>query len=152
MKPLPLCYRTLMGFDFGMKSIGIAIGQLITQSASSMSAIPAKQGIPVWGLLDKLIKEWQPEALIVGIPLGLDNTELTVTGAAREFALALIKRYGLPTYGIDEQLTTRSAKEELFADGGYKALKKANVDGLSAKIILETWFSRKPEQITIFNG
>ncbi len=152
MKPLPLCYKTLMGFDFGMRSIGIATGQLITQSASSLSAIPAKQGIPVWGLLDKLIKEWQPQALIVGIPLGLDNTELTVTAAAREFALALTKRYSLPVYGIDEQLTTRSAKEELFADGGYKALKKANVDGLSAKIILETWFSRKPEQITIFNG
>jgi len=143
-------YKTLMGFDFGMRSIGVATGQSITNSASSLAAIPAKWGIPVWEILDRLIREWQPQALIVGIPLALDNTELNVTAAARTFATHLKTRYQLPVYGIDEQLTTRSAKQELFADGGYRALKKADIDSLSAKIILETWFTRKPEQIQIF--
>lgn len=150
MKPLPLQYRSVMGFDFGMKSIGIAMGQSITQTASTLTTISAKQGIPAWETLDKLIKEWQPNALVVGIPLALDNTELSVTATAKAFALALKNRYHLPVYGIDEQLTTRSAKEELFAEGGYRALKKASVDSLSARIILETWFNRKPEQIMVF--
>lgn len=150
MNPLPFRYKILMGFDFGMRSIGVATGQSVTQTASSLSAVQAKAGIPHWEKLDRLIKEWQPEALVVGIPLALDNTELSITAAAREFASSLKARYQLPVYGIDEQLTTRSAKEELFADGGYKALKKADIDSLSAKIILETWFTRKREQIQIF--
>lgn len=150
MTLLTLRYKTLMGFDFGTRSIGVAVGQSVTQSASPLAAIPAKQGTPIWEQLDPLVKEWRPEALVVGIPLTLDGTELSVTAVARNFALLLKNRYQQPVFGIDEQLTTRSAKEELFASGGFKALKKTDVDSLSARIILETWFSRKPEQIEVF--
>lgn len=148
--PLAERYKILLGFDFGTKSIGVAVGQSITQSASVLAAISAKNGLPIWPQLDPRLQEWQPEALVVGLPLAADNTELPVTAAAKNFARLLKERYQLPVYGIDEHLTTRSAKEELFAGGGYKALKKTNIDSLSAKIILETWFNRKPEQITIF--
>lgn len=147
---LTVRYRTLLGFDFGTRSIGVAAGQSITQTASPLIAVSAKHGLPIWEQLDPLLKEWRPEALVVGIPLAVNNSELSVTAAAKSFAKMLKERYQLPVYGIDEHLTTRSAKAELFAGGGFKALKKAHIDSLSAKIILETWFTRKPEQITIF--
>jgi putative Holliday junction resolvase len=143
-------YQTLLGFDFGTRSIGLATGQSITQSASPLAAIAAKGGVPIWQQLDAIIKDWQPAALIVGIPLALDGSELPITQAAKDFSVTLKNRYKLPVYGVDEQLTTRSAKEHLFDSGGYRALTKTNVDSVSAKIILETWFSRKADQIIVF--
>lgn len=130
----------LLGFDFGMKRIGVAVGQTVTKTARPLTVIQANQGIPHWPTLDKLMKTWQPDALVVGIPLDMQGKELSVTQAAQQFAASLKERYQLAVYDIDERLTTKDAREQLFAQGGYKALQNAKVDSVAAQLILETWF------------
>ena len=93
----------LLGFDFGMKRIGVAVGQTVTKTARPLETLKAKQGVPHWEKILKLIKTWQPDALIVGIPLNMDGTPQPLTEAAEQFANELKKRFELPVYGIDER-------------------------------------------------
>lgn len=134
--------RTLFGFDFGTKSIGIAVGQEITGTASPLLALPARDGQPDWGRLESLVKEWQPDLLVVGLPLNMDGSDQPLTDRARKFGNRLHGRLGLPIAYSDERLTTAAARESLFAQGGYRALNKGKVDCQSAVLILESWFER----------
>ncbi len=131
--------KILLGFDFGMKRIGVAVGQTITQTARPLVTLKANQGVPLWDELSKLIKTWQPDALIVGVPLNMDGTEQPLTQAAQAFSAALEGRYGLPVYGVDERLSTKDARERLFNQGGYKALQDGQVDSVAAQLILQNW-------------
>ncbi|RUO75603.1 Holliday junction resolvase RuvX [Pseudidiomarina taiwanensis] len=130
---------TLLGFDFGTHSIGVAVGQTITRSARALAALRAKEGQPDWHLVERLIKEWQPERLVVGLPLNMDGTEQELTTKARKFAQRLHGRFGLPVDLQDERLTTVAAKEELFSSGGYRNLSKGNIDSAAAQLILEDY-------------
>jgi putative Holliday junction resolvase len=134
--------RTVMGFDFGTTSIGVAIGQELTGTASSLSAIKAKDGIPNWDFIKKHVYEWQPDLLVVGLPLNMDGTNQEVTFKAKKFANRLHNHYGLPVETQDERLTTADAKARLFEQGGYRSLGKGNVDNMSAVIILESFFEQ----------
>lgn len=135
--------RTLLGFDFGMKYIGIAVGQEITGSANPIGSIKAKDGIPDWSNVEKYIKEWQPQLIVVGLPLNMDGTEQPVTLSAKKFGNRLSGRFGIKVEFQDERLTTTDAKEQLFAQGGYKNLKKDNVDAMSACLIIESFFENQ---------
>jgi putative holliday junction resolvase len=130
-----------LAFDFGTKNIGVAVGQKVTRSATVLPPLSAKKGIPHWEELDNLIKNWQPTALIIGIPYKLNGSELKVTKLVRKFMERLKKRYQLPIYTSEEQLTTKIAREEIFARGGYKALQNESIDSTAAKIILEDWMA-----------
>nr|WP_321242973.1 Holliday junction resolvase RuvX [uncultured Tolumonas sp.] len=131
--------RSLMGFDFGTRSIGIATGQEITGTASPLTSLKANEGIPDWVQLEKLLKEWQPDLLVVGLPLNMDGTEQEMTVRARKFGQRLHGRFGFQVEFKDERLTTTDAKARLFEHGGYKALGKSRVDAVSAQLILESW-------------
>lgn len=133
--------RLLLAFDFGMKRIGIAIGQTLTGQARPLATLNAKQGTPAWDMLDKLIKQWKPDALVVGIPLNMDGTDQPMTLHARAFGQTLKLRYHLPIHEMDERLTTKEARDQLFHEGGYKALQSGRVDQVAAVLILENWFS-----------
>ncbi|SRR5579883_2707223 len=133
--------RILIGFDFGMKRIGVAIGQTITQTARPLDTIQAKDGIPHWDAITKLIKKWLPDALVVGIPLNMDGTPQAISQDARQFAQSLRERFHLPVYEEDERLTTKDAREQLFTQGGYKALQDGQVDRVAAQLILQNWFA-----------
>ncbi len=135
--------RTLMAFDFGTKSIGVAIGQEVTQTARALTALKAQEGVPDWQLIEKLLTEWQPDLIVVGLPLNMDGTEQPLTGKARKFANRLHGRFGKPVELQDERLSTVEARADLFERGGYRALNKGQVDAASAVIILESWFSRQ---------
>src|SRR3990167_2833722 len=131
----------IMGFDFGMKRIGIAIGQTITKTTNPITTISAKNGTPQWDHIKKLIDKWSPDALIVGIPFNMDGTEQPLSQHARQFAQTLREHYHLPVYEMDERLTTKSAREHLFNEGGYQALLDGQVDRLAAQLILQNWFA-----------
>ena len=131
--------RSLMGFDFGTRSIGIATGQEVTGTASPLTSLKANEGIPDWVQLEKLLKEWQPDLLVVGLPLNMDGTEQEMTVRARKFGQRLHGRFGFQVEFKDERLTTTDAKARLFEHGGYKALGKSRVDAVSAQLILESW-------------
>ncbi|OZB03514.1 MAG: Holliday junction resolvase RuvX [Idiomarina sp. 34-48-12] len=132
----------VIGFDFGTHSIGVAVGQTITGTASPLAALKAKDGQPNWDAVEKLINEWQPEFLVVGLPLNMDGTEQPLTDLARKFANRLHGRFGIQVVLQDERLTTVAAKETLFGRGGYKQLQKGKVDSAAAQLILEDYFNQ----------
>ena len=136
----PIGQRTVMGFDFGTKSIGIAVGQEITGTANSVGAVKARDGIPNWDDIATHINDWKPDLLVVGLPLNMDGTNQQVTFQAKKFANRLHNNFKLQVETQDERLTTTDAKARLFEQGGYRNLGKSNVDGMSAVIILESFF------------
>ena len=85
--------ETLLGFDFGTKSIGVAVGQQLTGTARALAALKAQDGIPDWNLIGKLLKEWQPDYVVVGLPLNMDGTEQPLTDRARKFANRIHGRF-----------------------------------------------------------
>ena len=135
--------RTLLGFDYGLKSIGVAVGQALTATARPLLALKASDGVPNWEQIENLLKEWQPALLVVGLPLNMDGTEQDISRRARKFANRLHGRFGLPVELQDERLTTTDARARLFEAGGYKALGKDAVDAVSAQLILESWMTSK---------
>jgi len=134
--------RTIIGFDFGKKYIGVAVGQEITGSASPLGSIKANDGIPNWDSLSNYLTEWQPDLIVVGLPLNMDGSEQQLTKDARKFGNRIAGRFGLKVEFQDERLTTADAKEQLFSRGGYKNLKKDNIDAESARLIIESFFEQ----------
>ncbi|MCP2230450.1 MULTISPECIES: Holliday junction resolvase RuvX [Erwinia] len=137
--------QTLLSFDFGTKSIGVAIGQQLTGTARPLAALKANDGVPDWNKIEALLKEWQPDRVVVGLPLNMDGTEQPLTARARKFANRLHGRFGVQVDLHDERLSTVEARAELFERGGFRALSKGSVDSLSAVIILESWFENNYE-------
>ena len=128
-----------IGFDFGYKRIGVAVGQKLTGSASPLATLEAKLGIPNWDVVQKLLNQWHPRALVVGLPTCIDGTEQYTTAASRGFARQLRKRFALTVYLVDERLSTVEARAHLFAEGGYRKIKTSEVDSIAACVILEQW-------------
>ena len=125
---------TLLAFDFGTKSIGVAVGQRITGTARPLTALKANDGTPDWNLIERLLKEWQP--------LNMDGTEQPLTARARKFANKIHGRFGVSVKLHDERLSTVEARAGLFEHGGFRALNKGSVDSASAVIILESYFEQ----------
>ena len=133
--------NSFLSFDFGLRRIGVAVGQSITYSASPLPPLLAINGTPEWPHIQKLIHEWVPKALIVGHPLAINDSKLSITLAAEAFAEELSQRFHLPVHLVDERLSTKEARTRLFEQGGAKKLKKGLIDSVSACIILEQWLT-----------
>jgi len=132
--------RTLLGFDFGTTRIGIAVGQEITATATPLNPIKARDGIPNWDIIAAFVKEWQPDGFVIGLPLNMDGSENDMCQRARKFANRLHGRYNKPSYMMDERLSSYEAKGEVIKDGGNRNFKENSVDGIAARMILESWF------------
>lgn len=128
-----------LGFDFGYTRIGVAVGQTLTGSASPLSTLDAKLGVPNWDLVQKLLHQWKPVALVVGLPTCIDDTEQYTTAASKGFARQLRKRFALPVHMVDERLSTVEARAHLYAMGGYRKIKNTEIDSIAACVILEQW-------------
>ena len=100
----------VMAFDYGLRNIGIAIGQSITKSASTFYAIKAKEGEPDWIKLDSIVKEWEPTLFIVGDPFNMDGTRSEFQKRISQFSTELKNRYKVRLNMMDERLTTKEAK------------------------------------------
>ena len=120
-------------FDYGTKKIGVAYGQNISGTAKALPPIAARDGVPDWDIVARLLEEWAPQCLVVGLPLNMDDSESAISTRARKFARRLHGRYGLPVTLVDERLTTRQAREE--------AMPGESVDSVAAAILLRNWFS-----------
>ncbi|AMA64747.1 Putative Holliday junction resolvase [Candidatus Arsenophonus lipoptenae] len=134
--------KTIMTFDFGTNSIGVAIGQEITTTARPLTTIKVKDSNPNWVEINKILQDWHPKLIIVGLPLNMDGTEQIISNKARKFAYNLEWRFGIKVILHDERLTTVEARSKLFNYGGYRALNKKKIDSFSAVIILESWFEQ----------
>ncbi|MHA7840304.1 MAG: Holliday junction resolvase RuvX [Gammaproteobacteria bacterium] len=135
-RQLTLPLGNVIAFDYGTRSIGMAVGQTITGTASPLPPVAVEEQIP-WHKIQRALREWQPIALVVGIPFNMDDTEQWSTEAARSFAKDLLACTQLSVFGVDERLTTQEARDILFEKRGYNALEKTAVDSLAATLILE---------------
>lgn len=129
---------TVLGFDFGTRKIGLATGQSLTGGASPLNALPCPRQSPDWAAIEALIREWQPDALVVGLPLNMDDSESELSQRARRFARRLEGRFGKPAWLVDERLSTREARERLGDD--YRGGADPRVDSMAAALIIETFF------------
>ncbi len=135
----------VLGFDFGLRYIGVALGQVKTRTAQALTTVLARQGTPDWQQIDALFKLWQPDALVLGIPVNMDDSEQVITRAAKQFSMQLTQRLNRPIYWVDERLSTVEASARLFALGGAKALRKKSINSVAARLIVETWLYSLPE-------
>jgi putative Holliday junction resolvase len=129
-----------MGFDYGTRKIGVAIGQTVTGTASALETLLSVKNRPDWIRIDQLIKEWKPDALIVGLPLNLDDSSTDATEGALRFSRQLEGRYHLPVHLADERFTSAEARTRL----GPREKEIERYDAVAAKLILETWLSEQP--------
>lgn len=128
-----------LGFDFGYKRIGVAVGQIVTETARPLSTISAVDGIPLWHMIEKIIREWRPIALVVGLPTCINGKEQYTTKPALAFGEALGQRFSLPVHYVDERFSTMEARSRLFEEGGYRKLASTQIDSIAACLILEQW-------------
>lgn len=128
-----------MAFDYGLKNIGVAYGQSVTGTANELKPLPARDGIPNWDHVQQLLREWQPQHLLVGLPLNMDGSDSDLCARARKFANRLNGRFGLPVTLHDERLSTRAAKDEARDRGHHGHYASAPIDSIAARLILESW-------------
>lgn len=133
---------TYLGFDFGNKKIGTAVGQTTTAIASPLQTIRSINQQPNWKIISQLINEWQPAGLVVGISKQADGSDNPITPRMLKFCRQLEGRYNLPVFKIDEALSTFEAKQMLFDDLQVSAGKLWDVqDQLAAQLILQSWLN-----------
>ena len=131
-------YKIAMAFDFGLKRIGLAVGQTLTKTAQPVHIFKADDGVPNWDTVSKYVNQWAPDVLVVGLPLNMDGTESEMSLLAKNFADKLRKRFVLPVKTFDERLSTFDAKGEAAEE---YAKPDMYVDAIAAKLILESWLN-----------
>jgi putative Holliday junction resolvase len=139
--------KIVLAFDFGLRRIGVATGDTVSRSASALEAVPADAGTPRWPVIDSLMRDWQPDMAVVGLPYNVDGSDSGMTGAARSFAAELARRYGLEVAMVDERYSSLEASARLKSarESGSRRRRvaKSDVDAAAACVILERWFSEK---------
>lgn len=134
---------TLIGFDFGSRRIGVAVGETGTRIASPLGAIDAPANEDRFEAIGRIVKEWRPAGFVVGRPRHEDGSEHEVARLAEKFARRLEARYGLPVAFVDETLTSATAEASLRETRTRRG-KKADVDALAAAIILQSYLDEMP--------
>lgn len=140
--------QRVLGFDYGTRQIGVAVGQTLTGNARPLKELRARDGIPDWNQIQALLKEWEPDALVVGLPLNMDGTASEMSGRAEKFGRRLHGRFQIPVHYVDERLSTFEAKQTL-RDSGRAAptsYRDNPVDSIAAALLLETWLAGQNEE------
>jgi putative pre-16S rRNA nuclease len=138
--------RRVMAFDFGTRRIGVASGQEMLGAGQSVAMLPARDGVPDWDRIGALLEEWQPDLVLVGLPLNMDDTENDMCARARKFGKRLHGRFHLAVEMVDERLTSFEAKGQVMVEGGSRDYGQHGVDDRAAVLILETWFNQQPRE------
>ncbi len=136
--------ETIIAFDFGLRRIGVAVGQDITDSASPLGVVSNGGKGPDFERIGALVKEWRPNRLIVGMPLHIDGSPGELEPSIREFVLAL-ERFELPIDRVDERHTSQEAEQLLInarQAGSRGRIKKEHIDAAAAVFIAERYLLR----------
>lgn len=131
--------RTVLAFDFGLRQIGVAVGNTLLGTTRPLAILKAREGVPDWAAVEALAREWQPDLLVVGEPLNMDGSPSELGARAQKFARRLHGRLGLPVELADERLSSFEAKQESRARGHGGDFRKEPVDSYAAELILQTW-------------
>ncbi len=139
---------TWLGFDFGLKRIGVAVGQTATRTANPLVVVGHGASGPDWVHIRKILKEWRPAALVVGLPLDLEGNATPMSGRARQFGEALAVEAGKPVAWCDERLTSKAAEGQFQAARAAGAARRRDasmLDAMAAAVILENWLQSLPD-------
>jgi putative Holliday junction resolvase len=132
--------KTVIGFDFGTHWTGIAVGQTLTRQASPLGALKSND----WKGIERILLEWQPQVLVVGLPLNMKGEQQEMSQRAQRFGRQLEGRFGIKTVLIDERLTTREAYQLAIENQRKKS--KTEIDSLAAALITESWLREQASQ------
>ena len=142
-KSAAVATSTVLGFDYGARRIGVAVGNRLS-GARALEVIGNGAQGPDWTRVGALLREWQPQLLLVGLPLTMDGAEQRNSQAARAFAAELTQRYGVPAQLVDERLSSHEAAQRFAArraSGQAKRKHAAALDAVAAEIIIENWLT-----------
>jgi len=140
MTETPLLSGTLIAFDFGTKRIGVAVGSTIITTTRPLTTINDEKNAVRFEKIRVLLQEWEPAALVVGLPCNVDGTSHEMTALSRRFANRLKGRFNLPTLLVDERYTSAAASAVLDEAGIHGRKQKALIDQYAAQQILQAYF------------
>jgi len=135
-----------MAFDFGLSRIGVATGNCLIGTTTPLPVLRAKEGVPQWETLESLVKEWQPDLLVIGEPLNMDGSPSELSARAEKFARRLHGRLGIDVVMVDERLSSFEAKRTSREQGHKGDFRRQPVDSLAAELILQTWLAENPQR------
>lgn len=135
--------KRVLAFDYGLKQIGVAVGNSLTGTTQPLTVLRARDGQPDWQVLADLISEWQPELLVVGDPINMDGSDSELALRARRFARRLEGRFGMACEMMDERLTSREVKSAQRDAGHRGDYRQQPIDSLAAELILRDWLGAR---------
>lgn len=141
---MPDTPETILAFDFGIRRIGVAVGQAVTDSASPLGVVPNRASGPDWAAIDALVSEWRPNRLVVGMPLTVEG-ERTPFATQIDAFVGALARYERPVDTVDERYSSQEATATLTARraaGTRGRVRKADIDRGAAVLIAERWLKR----------
>ena len=142
--------RTVLSFDYGLRRIGIAVGNTLTGTAEALETAAAADGVPDWRAIDRIVAAWRPAAIVVGVPYNMAGRDAGLTTAALRFADELAGRYGIEVHRVDERLTSREAEDDLRerrrSGAKEKRVRRGDVDREAARLLLLQWLRALPAQ------
>ena len=141
---------TVLGFDVGMRRIGVAVGNAMTGGARAVAVVDVRDAGPEWAQVERLLREWRPDGLVVGDPMTLDGGDQPIRRRARAFAGELKARFRLPVVMVDERSSSVEAAQRFARDraaGNRRRRDAATLDAAAAAVIVERWLAA-PEDAT----
>ena len=139
--------RTVLSFDYGLRRIGVAVGNTLTGTAEALATLSAYDGEPDWPAIARLVADWRPAALVVGVPYNAGRGA-GLAEAAQRFADQLGARHGIEVHRVDELLTSREAEDELRerrrSGAKPRRVRRGDVDREAARLLLLQWLRAQP--------
>ena len=136
-------HETIIAIDFGLRNIGVAVGNTLSLTSRPLTILQARDGVPDWDALFSIFDEWRPDRILVGNPLNMDNSESDMGRQAARFARRIEGRFGLTVTLVDERLSSREARANALAAGHRGDFASIPVDDEAAAIILATWLHQQ---------
>ena len=135
--------RTVLSFDYGLRRIGVAVGNTLTGTADALATVSASDGAPDWIAVDRLVAEWRPSVIVAGVPYNEGGDGGPLAKAALRFADELGGRYGIEVQRVDERLTSREAEDDLRerrrSGAKTRRVRRGDVDREAARLLLLQW-------------
>ncbi len=132
--------ETILGFDFGVKRIGVAVGNTLTGHADALTTIEAEGTAPRLAAVRHLVKEWQPARFVIGEPTHDDGRPHEMMPLVRKFGNRLHAQFNLPVEFVNEYLSSVEAERQLSTKGINLRTQKSKIDAVAAQVILQAWF------------
>jgi putative Holliday junction resolvase len=140
--------RTVLSFDYGLRRIGVAVGNTLTGTAEALETIAAHDGEPDWIAIARCVAAWHPAAMVVGVPYNMAGQDTAITAAALRFAEDLGRRFGIEVHRVDERLSSREAEDDLRerrrSGAKTRRVRRGEVDREAARLLLLQWLRAQP--------